>query len=129
MYCCPPVARPVLGTFLVPLLLGGCTASAPVAPATGPGYTGSPAPGTCSVLRMEHSEREMLVTGNPVNSTSVVLVFRPPGEGHEAELSTKVEVQRELVQDLRARLETQPEVICEPDPAAPGGYRLSMPQP
>lgn len=85
-------------------------------------------PNTCSVLRMEHVETESQV-GYPINSTMLLLTFTPPAPGDSSSsghLSTKVRVQRELVSDLRARLDTDPEVICTPDPKAPGGYQLNL---
>jgi len=38
-----------------------------------------------------------------------------------------VRVQRNRVNDIAAQLKTHPELICEPEPGAPGGYRALLP--
>lgn len=81
--------------------------------------------GSCAYLSMEYDERE---AERPSGSTSIVLVYRPPGAGQDgAPLSAKVQVRQERVNDLRARLEHRPTLVCEPDPGLPGGYRLTLP--
>lgn len=85
-------------------------------------------PSACAIVRMESVEQES--DKLPVHSTSLVLVYRPPdtyGNKSQSPVSTKIEVRQERVADLKARLQARPEVICEPDPNAPGGYRLSLP--
>ena len=111
----------ILSVLPLTALLGACGAATPR----------SEAPerhlGSCSLLRIEHVEREG-ETLYPVNSALVMLEFRPPGPaGQSSSVSTKVQIRREVEEDLRARLDTEPELICEPDPTAPGGYRLTFP--
>ena len=81
--------------------------------------------GSCAYLSMEYDERE---AERPSGSASIVLVYRPPGAGEDGPpLSAKVQVRQERVNDLRARLEHRPTLVCEPDPGLPGGYRLTLP--
>lgn len=75
---------------------------------------------------MEYEERD--TEHLPTSSAAIVLVYRPPAEHtRAAPLTAKIQVRREQVDDLRARLENQPALICEPDPSEPGGYRLTLP--
>lgn len=85
---------------------------------------------TCTVLRMEESERE---SDNKTDSVFLTLVFRPGAkaehDGHEEgaskPISMQVQVHRERVHDLRAQLQANPELMCQPEPGT--GYRLHLP--
>jgi len=94
---------------------------------------------TCTVLRMEEQQRE---SDNRTDSVFLMLVFRPGAsaghEGHDAHdgheehgakpVSMQVQVQRERVDDLRAQLQANPELMCEPEPGTGSSlYRLRLP--
>jgi len=58
------------------------------------------------------------------------LVYRPPSNGQadeQAPVSAQVRVQRNRVDDLQAQLQARPDLVCEPEPGAPGGYRAILP--
>jgi hypothetical protein len=91
---------------------------------------------TCTVLRMEELQRE---SDNQTDSVFLMFVFRPGASaghrehaGHEEHgaqpISMQVQVQRERVDDLRAQLQANPELMCEPEPGTGTSlYRLRLP--
>jgi hypothetical protein len=85
----------------------------------------SPSSPRCTFVRMELDERQ---AQEDSDSVSLMLVYTPPGAGREgAPVSTAMRVQRNRVDDIAAQLRTNPELICEPEPGAPGGYRALLP--
>lgn len=97
--------------------LAGC-ASAP-APPTASAQSG---PDTCTLVRVEQSRVE---SDGPHDALLLKAVYTP---GHRsAPVEVEVEVRRERANDLRAQLEAEPELMCEPDPAARGGYAVQLP--
>jgi hypothetical protein len=85
----------------------------------------SPSSPRCAFVRMELDERAALEDSD---SVSLMLVYTPPGAGREdAPVSAAMRVQRNRVDDIAAQLRTKPELICEPEAGAPGGYRALLP--
>ena len=88
-------------------------------------HSESPSAPRCTFVRMELDERH---AQEDSDSVSLMLVYTPPGAGHEdAPVSATMRVQRNRVDDIAAQLRTKPELICEPEPGAPGGYRALLP--
>ena len=117
-----PKLRSVLVLALVLPLLGAACTSAEKPPAESPTRTGQP---RCTFVRMELAERQ---DTQDSDSVSLMLVFTPPGARTEdTPVSTAVRVQRSRVNDIAAQLRTHPELVCEPEPGAKGGYRALLP--
>lgn len=107
--------RPAL---LLSLLATACATSDPPP-------SQSPSSPRCTFVRMELDERQ---AAEDSDSVSLMLVYTPPGAGHDAPpVSAAMRVQRNRVDDLAAQLRSRPELICEPEPGAPGGYRALLP--
>jgi hypothetical protein len=84
---------------------------------------------TCTVTRVEQVERE---SDSRTDSTFLMLVFRPNARGGHDEqtsqpVSVQVQVRRERVQDVQAKLKANPELVCQPEPGTRSAYRLQLP--
>jgi hypothetical protein len=105
-------------SLLFALIAVGCAASQPP-------RSESPSSPRCTFVRMELDERQ---AQEDSDSVSLMLVYTPPGAGREdVPVSAAMRVQRNRVDDIAAHLRSNPELICEPEPGAPGGYRALLP--
>jgi hypothetical protein len=117
--------------FLTAATLAACAEQQPT-----PSSDARMAQRTCTVLRIEEMERE---SDNMTDSVFLMLVFRPGSAGaahdkHEdhaehgaAPVSMQVQMQRERVEDLRAQLQANPDLMCQPEPGRSNLYRLQLP--
>lgn len=114
-------SRPLRALLVLALLPAACACASAEKPRS---QSPSSQP-RCTFVRMELDQRQ---AAEDSDSVSLMLVYTPPGAGHEdAPVSTAVRVQRNRVDDIAAQLRTHPELICEPEPGAPGGYRALLP--
>lgn len=105
----------------IALIASACASSAPRKAEHAPS---SP---RCPLVGIEQVTSE---SDAPSDSVALVVSYRPPGRPEasaEGPVSMRVRVQRNRVDDLQAQLATQPDLLCEPEPGAPGGYRAFLP--
>jgi len=105
---------------LLAWLLAACAGATP-----GPSEPGA-GPATCRLVRVDQVTRE---SDQDADSLVLTAVYSPPGATAEDQGGIEVEVQavREREDDVRARLQANPEPLCRPEPGAPGGYRVQLP--
>jgi hypothetical protein len=110
-----------LATIAASLAVACASSPAPPSPASS-GERASAYPGPCSFVELQASERPSPGRGaTPDNlgtdSIEVVATYRPSGGGQRRPVGYAFRVEEEQVDDLRAHLQQQPEILCEGESA------------